>query len=67
MTEVLDRHAPVKMYQTKTNFAPWLSTRTKKRMSERDKAQLWASTTGNRNDWGKYRYLRNKVTKKSNN
>ena len=63
LTEILDRHAPVKMYQTKTNFAPWLSTGTKKLMSERDKAQLWASTTGNRNDWGKYRYLRNKVTK----
>ena len=28
LTEILDRHAPVKVYQTRTNFAPWLSEET---------------------------------------
>ena len=64
LTEILDRHAPVKVFQTRTNFAPWLSEETKQLMQERDRAQIWASSSSRKEDWSNYRVLRNKVTKK---
>ena len=36
--DILDRHAPVKVFQTRTNFAPWLSDETKNIMKERERA-----------------------------
>ena len=64
LNKILDRHAPVKTFQTRTNFAPWLSDETKQLMKERDRAQLWASSTHNQTDWASYRAFRNKVTKR---
>ena len=62
--EVLDRHAPVKVFQTRTNFAPWLSEVTKNMMKERDQAQSMAVASQTRDDWDTYRSLRNAVTQR---
>ena len=62
--DILDRHAPVKVFQTRTNFAPWLSDETKNIMKERDRAQLWATSSKTKQDWATYRALRNTVTKR---
>ena len=64
LSKILDRHAPVRTFQTRTNFAPWLSEETKHLMKDRDRAQLWASSTQNQTDWASYRVLRNKITKR---
>ena len=50
LTEILDRHAQVKVFQTRTNFAPWLSEETKQLMQERDRAQIWASSSSRKED-----------------
>ena len=63
LSEILDRHAPVKTFQTRSNFAPWLSEETKILMQDRDRAQIWASSSKRKEDWSSYRILRNKVTK----
>ena len=63
LSQILDKHAPVRTFQTRTKFAPWLSDTTKQLMRERDLAQIQASCSRNENDWENYRVLRNKVTK----
>ena len=50
------KHAPI--------LPPWLSDETKQLMKERDRAQLWASSTHNQTDCASYRAIRNKVTKR---
>ena len=39
LTIILDRMAPVKVFQVRTNYAPWFSTATKDLMKEQDLAQ----------------------------
>ena len=63
LNRILDRHAPIKVFQTCTRFAPWLSKETKEIMKERDRAQVWASSSKKVEDWATYQSLRNKVTK----
>ena len=63
LSQILDKHAPVKTFQTRTKFAPWLSDTTKQLMKDRDLAQIQASSSRNENDWKNYRVLRNKGTK----
>ena len=57
--------APVKIFQVRTNYAPWLSSDMKVMMKERDQAQQIASESKNPEDWEKYKSLRNKVNNKS--
>ena len=62
-SKLLDKHAPIKKFQTRKHYAPWLSVETKKLMKERDQAQAWAVSTKNPEDWLIYKTLRNKATK----
>ena len=62
-SNLLDKHAPIKKFQTRKHYAPWLSRETKKLMKDRDMAQAWAVTTKIPEDWAIYKTLRNKVTK----
>ena len=39
ITEILDEMAPIKTYQTRKQYAPWLSADIKKEMKARDEAQ----------------------------
>lgn len=43
---ILNQHAPLKVYQTRNNYVPWLSTETKEIMKSRDKAKELATKTG---------------------
>ena len=62
-SRLLDKHAPVKKFQNRKRYAPWISSSTKYLMKERDMAQKWATATKKSKDWSDYKYLRNKVTK----
>ena len=61
LTAILDKMAPIRTIQIRKHYAPWLSTETKKLMSERDLAQKIAIESNLECDWSTFRRLRNKV------
>ena len=61
LTQILDKMAPIKVFQVRTNYAPWLSSNTKDLMKKRDSAQKKASETNLNEDWRTYKGLRNRV------
>ena len=63
-SDILDKFAPVKKFQSRKRYAPWISCDTKKLMKMRNQAQVWATTTQNPEDWSKYKSLRNAITKR---
>ena len=62
ITSILDKLAPVKTIQIKSNYAPWLNDKLKAMMRKRDEAQRNASRSGNMEDWRLYKNLRNSTT-----
>ena len=64
MTKVLDWMAPIKKFQTRTKYAPWLSKETKELKVKREAAQAKATETGTPEDWRLFRSIRNQVTAK---
>ena len=62
LTSVLDKMAPVRNIQTRTNFAPWMSDDLKTQMEARDKAQKKAVDSKSDVDWADYKELRNRIT-----
>ena len=65
ITDILDEMAPIKKFQTRTKYAPWLSNETKHLITERESAQQKASQSDSQEDWRVFRSLRNQVTSKS--
>ena len=63
ITHILDTMAPVKTFQMRSNYAPWLSQETKQLMRERDIAQHRASSSKLNCDWNYYKNLRNQVNR----
>ena len=61
LTFILDTMAPMKTYQVRTRYAPWLSNCTTAMMKERDAMQKKASETNSREDWQQFKSLRNTV------
>ena len=61
LTSILDKMAPIKIIQVRTQYSPWLSQKTKCKMKERDEAQKKAAETKSDDDWKKYKSLRNSV------
>ena len=61
---ILDTMAPLKTIQIRANYSPWLSKDTLNLMKERDKQQKVASVSKKREDWLKYKNLRNRINKK---
>ena len=61
LTEVLDQMAPIKTFQSRSNYAPWVSDNTKNKIKERNEAQKKASETKTSSDWEEYKKLRNQV------
>ena len=55
--------APVKTFQHKQQYAPWLSDQTKDVMTERDLARMQAQLTGTPEDYIKANMLRNRCTR----
>ena len=58
---ILNRHAPLKTYQVRNNYSPWLSSATKEKMSERDKLKEEASEENDIEKLMNYKKLRNEV------
>ena len=61
LTFILDTMAPMKTYQVRTRYAPWLTSLTINLMKERDLQQKKASETQRREDWQKFKALRNRI------
>ena len=61
-TKVLDSHAPVKVFQSRCNYAPWISLSTKELIRQRNEAQSHTAITNHPADWETYRSFRNQVT-----
>ena len=61
---ILDEMAPIRKYQVRPKYAPWLTNCTKELMNERDLAQKRASRTGLREDWIEFKKLRNRINGK---
>ena len=61
-SRVLDQQAPVKTFQTRSKYVPWLSTTTKQLIKDRDQAQRRAAISNSEDDWKLFKQLRNQVT-----
>ena len=62
ITSILDKMAPMKTVQVRTNYNPWISQETKTVMLERDELQKRAAEAGDLDLWRRYKHLRNQVT-----
>ena len=62
LTDILDKMAPVKKFQVRTKYAAWVSDSTKDKIKVRDAAQLTAATTQLKEDWDRYKRLRNDLS-----
>ena len=61
LNNILNKMAPVKKFQVRSNYAPWMSDQTKEKIKTRDAAQQKASETGSDEDWREYKSIRNLV------
>ena len=61
INNILDTMAPIKTYQVRKNYCPWLSDKTKELISKRNIVQKKASHTGKEEDWTEYKHLRNQI------
>ena len=61
---ILNKHALVKIYQTRTKYVPWLSQNTKNLMQQQDNQKLIATRTGDPVHHDEYKRLRNLVKTK---
>ena len=62
LTDILDLMAPIRTFQVRTKYAPWLSQHTKDLIKERDQAQKKAAFSKDEDDWRRFKGLRNSVT-----
>ena len=53
--------APMRTVQIRKKYAPWLSSTTLELMKQRDGIQKNASETGDKDDWKKYKHIRNQI------
>ena len=58
---ILDRLAPVRKFQVRKRYCPWMSSPTKHLIVERNLAQRKARESGNHDDWNLFKQLRNRV------
>ena len=59
---ILDQVAPMKTFQVRTKYCPWLSIETKELIKERNKAQAIFSENKTDFNFNKFKNIRNKVT-----
>ena len=61
---ILDDMAPIRTIQIRNNYAPWLSQETIQLMKSRNELLKLATETKSKEDWNRYKSIRNKVTNK---
>ena len=59
ISKILNRMAPIRKIQIRNRTTPWVTNHTKEIMKERDTIRNKASETNTKDDWSKYRKLRN--------
>jgi hypothetical protein len=59
--KILNKHAPLKTYQVRNNYVPWISKATTEKISLRDKLKLQASENGDPRLFHEYKRLRNEI------
>ena len=59
--QILNKHAPLKIYQIRNNYVPWISEETKIKMRLRDKFKMEASQHHDIEKLSAYRRLRNEI------
>ena len=64
LTTILDQMAPIKTFQVRVKYAPWMSASTKDLLKVRNKAHETAARTKHPEDWLAYKNLRNTATAK---
>ena len=62
---ILDTVAPIKTFQTRSQYAPWMSEETKHLKKLREEAQEKASKSNKDEDWRFFKSIRNQVTARS--
>ena len=53
--------APMRTVQIRKKYAPWLSSATLDLMKERDRIKKNAAETGDKDDWKKFKNIRNQI------
>ena len=61
---VLDRHAPIKIIQNRSNYIPYISKEVRDLMDKRDDLKKEAIATGIQEHYNQYKNIRNLVTTK---
>ena len=61
INNILDKLAPIKTFQVRKKYAPWLSDTTKNMIKQRNEAQKAAAESKDLDDWRHYKNLRNTV------
>ena len=59
--QILDNHAPVKIFQTRYNYAPWLSDKTKNDIKIRNELKYQSTISNDPEILHKYKCLRNSI------
>ena len=62
--KILDKMAPVKTFQIRKSYAPWLSPTLKAEIMKRDQIQKEAQETKSNDKWREFKKLRNSVNNK---
>ena len=62
---IIDNHAPIKVFQTRRNYAPWLSKTTKSLMDDRLELKNQSKTSDDPKVLQKYRKSRNEIKEKN--
>ena len=60
-SSILNRHAPLKTFQVRNNYVPWISKETNEAIDNRDKLKLEAPAENDLNKFNEYKVLRNKI------
>ena len=63
INSILDEMAPIKTFQTKSKYCPWLTEETKELIKQRNNAQKVLSENKIDENLEHYKNLRNRVTK----
>ena len=63
MKKVLDKMAPIRVFQKRKKFRKWISQEVKTEMRNRDTLREEARRTGQQVDWASYRRARNECVK----
>ena len=61
LNSILNIMAPLRTIQVRKNYNPWISAETLQMIKERNELQKIASTSNSKQDWKKYKKLRNSV------